>query len=288
MPGRMLGRFQERFRRNILQPSCLLCGFRTQLLVRTSPEEYTWLKPKHEGSFLGYLPPFCRSKYQLRLNTGKSKDETQREAKHEENKSFNELILNIFTGILAIATASLAIITGFLVRYTKKLWGATSKLVDGANNAEAAYILPHITRHSGFFEGPPLFPRPRIQYGFRNHGKTLAVIRRWRDVTTDMLAPNPIFKQPWETRQVHYIPVIGDELAGEVWTQIPDGMTAEKALQFLDAGRWLYIIGEVEYEDVFGIVRVQGYCLRIMKIAPDGWRIWRDGGLAYNNRRTVN
>lgn len=222
------------------------------------------------------------------LNTGKSKDETQREAKHEEDKSFNELILNIFTGILAIATASLAIITGFLVCYTKKLWGATNKLVDAANNAEAAYILPHITRHSGFFEGPPLFPRPRIQYGFKNHGKTLAIIRRWRDVTTDMLPPNPIFKEPWEGRQVHYIPVIGDELAGEVWAQIPDGMSAQKALLFMNEGRWLYIVGEVEYEDIFGVARIQGYCLRIMDVTPKGWRVWRDGGVAYNYRRKVN
>ena len=220
--------------------------------------------------------------------TTKATEKSESERQQEDIKIEIERSLAKYTGITAGVTGALVAVTAVLAAFTYFLWKSTGKLVEGANNAEAAYILPHITRHSGFFEGPPLFPRPRIQYGFKNHGKTLAIIRRWRDVTTDMLPPNPIFKEPWERRQVHYIPVIGEELAGEVWAQIPDGMSAEKALAFMNEGRWLYIVGEVEYEDIFGVVRIQGYCLRIMDVTPKGWRVWRDGGLAYNYRRKVD
>ena len=62
-------------------------------------------------------------------------------------------------------------------------------------------------------------------------------------------------------------------------------MTANSALAHLSDGYGLYIIGEVEYEDIFGVVRVQGYCLKIISIGKNSWRFWRDGGRAYNERR---
>ena len=100
------------------------------------------------------------------------------------------------------------------------------------------------------------------------------------------LPPQPIFQEDWSDRQIHYIPLVGNEPGSEIIAGIPEGMTEHDVRSNLANRRWIYIIGEVEYEDIFGSVRIQGYCLRIMDIVPRGLSAWRDGGHAYNRRQT--
>jgi hypothetical protein len=194
-----------------------------------------------------------------------------------------EIWIAVFTGLLWLTTA-------FLAGYTAKLWTATKTLVEGANNAEAAYLLPHITRHAGFFD-TSISGGPEFHYGFKNHGKTIAIIRRWRDRTVfeKSLPPRLVFEEPWSSRPPQYIPIPAEGMGGDVFTQVPEEMAALDVLSRLgNDGQWLYILGEVEYEDIFGVVRVQGYCLRIMSVErTGGCRSWIDGGSTYNYRTLV-
>lgn len=193
---------------------------------------------------------------------------------------------------IALFTIGIFLVTAALAGYTKKLWRSTSKLVEDANTAEAPFILPGRIFGQGFFE-ETTHP-PRVIYGFKNHGKSPAIIRRWRDTSmfTDRLPPAPDLQEKWSTRPEHYIPVAAGEEGGLLYTQIPPGITREQVFEGMKEKKWFYVIGEVEYEDIFGIVRIQGYCLRIAHISKDPEGIgltervhfWRDGGRAYNSR----
>jgi hypothetical protein len=125
-------------------------------------------------------------------------------------------------------------------------------------------------------------------YRFKNYGKTLTIIRRWRDFTALTLTPEPCFLESWNRREIQYIPVIEGEQGGEIWAQIPEGVSRLQMLERMRDGHPFFLIGEVEYEDIFGVRRIQGFCLRIIDIHPSGAvAYWRDGGHAYNQRREV-
>lgn len=66
------------------------------------------------------------------LNTGKSAEEAKQEAEAEHGKASREGWLVVLTGVAALATVLLTIITGSLAKYTYKLWEATVKLGDDA------------------------------------------------------------------------------------------------------------------------------------------------------------
>lgn len=194
--------------------------------------------------------------------------------------------------LLVVFTAALFLVTALLVRYTKKLWGSTSNLVEDANIAEAPFILPDQVFGEGFLRETT--HGARIIYGFKNHGKSPAIIRRWRDFSmfTEQLPPTPSFQEKWSSRPEHYIPVAAGENGGLLAAHAPPGITRKQVLDGRKSKKWFYVIGEVEYEDIFGIIRVQGYCLKISHISEDHEGIGlldkvhflRDGGRAYNNR----
>ena len=55
---------------------------------------------------------------------------------------------------------------------------------------------------------------------------------------------------------------------------------------------WIYVVGEVEYEDIFGKLRVRAYCLKISRIIEhdkvpslEALTFMRNGGRAYNQCR---
>lgn len=199
---------------------------------------------------------------------------------------------------LVFVTVALVAFTLGLMIYTALLWGSTKKLMEEASAAEAPFVIPGDVHGEGFFGGDS--QRPRLIYNFKNHGKSPAIIRRWRDYSlfTDALPPAPKFNEEWSVRPEKYIPVPAGESGGAIAAHAPNGITCSQISEGMkNRNFWFYVIGEVEYEDVFGILRIQGYCLRIshvredkegLGIGLDRVSVMRDGGRAYNTRRNVN
>lgn len=195
---------------------------------------------------------------------------------------------------LVYITGALAVFTLGLMGFTWKLWRSTSKLVEDANISEAPFILPDQVWGEGILENTS--HRPRILHGFKNHGKSPAIIRRWRDYSlyTGKLPPVPDFQEQWNDRPEHYIPVASGENGGLIVVHLPTGITREQVLSGMkESAIWFYAIGEVEYEDIFGVVRIQGYCLKVVGVSKNTEGIGltekvhflREGGRAYNYRK---
>lgn len=196
-----------------------------------------------------------------------------------------EVVIALFTVILALATIGLICVGILQGRQLKRT-------VDSARDSEAPYLFPEITGAMNFDPVPGHEPgRPHFAYGFRNRGKTPAIIRRFRDYNlfTDQFPTAPTFLEPWERRPQVYLPVAQGEMGGHL-NSIPQNITAEEFLRRLGRdGMVFYIVGEVEYENIFGDVHIQRYCLSIRGLPEVGGRrgimAIRAGGRAYNERK---
>ncbi len=191
---------------------------------------------------------------------------------------------------LVYITAPLVAATLGLMCYTAFLWLETKRLVKQTMVAESPFLFPEVQGHRGFFQAITDRRRPFFIYGFRNDGKTPATISRFRDYAlfTNNLPQTPRFDMPWERRNELHIPIASQTEGGQVWIQIPEGMSGADVLSRLGQDdHWLYIVGEVQYEDVFDGLWIQGYCWRITEITSETFTPWRDGGSAYNYRRKM-
>lgn len=246
------------------------------------------------------------------LNTGKSQSEAGDETKQKEEEASINRGTMIFTGgLLAVAIVQLLMFL-WQLRLTRDAVKAAERSAKAITDAEAPYLLPENFGADGFFVpvGMDLTGlRPRITYSFKNHGKTPAIITRFRDFTlfTNELPKHPNFTEEWSARAPQYIPIGVGETGGQIYAQIPPGASREDVLEvtYKSTGKLprlsqhsLYVIGEVEYVDIFNVVRTQGYCLLVMVIfpgdedehgnlGPDKVFAWRAGGKEYNQRREV-
>lgn len=217
-------------------------------------------------------------------------EKATREEEHRKEKADQDRTLTVATIVLAAVTTFLALFTGAL------FW-ATYQLVLGARSAEAPFFFAEIQGLAGFFE-PLENVRANVNYAFRNGGKTPGAIRRFRDYTLFQanLPPQPDYRgSVLADRPEIYYPIGTGETGAPVFAQIPEEATAAQVVEEINAGRMsLFVIGEIEYEDIFNVTWVQGFCIRIFRqIELDRttepprvrYAFMRDGGSRYNYRR---
>ncbi len=199
--------------------------------------------------------------------------------------------------IAAIATAILAVVTGFLVSYTKKLWRSTSELVRETANVELPFLIPELIRlePDRFGDGT----RPMVTYTFRNHGKTPAIIRRFQDRLRLMDHLPDSEEEIYGEEQLSARP--GQYIAcGPSHVPIEQGQTNflcrldPADIPLIGQQVRFYLIGRIQYEDLNGRSFVQGFCVQILEnlelrvIPPVPLRYVRTGDVVYNYRREVS
>jgi len=200
------------------------------------------------------------------INTEKSKEETEREAKREEDKSFHEYWLNILTGILATSTAALAIITGFLVSYTKKLWGATKSLMEGAKDTAERQLRAYmgIESASATFSVSSLI----VHVAIKNSGQTPAYkIRVWNKLCVFDPANAPVFLKGDSTDNYS---MLGAGVPLVLTADLRD-LQKPDMVSIGDGTRPTYIWGEIAYRDVFKIERNTTFRLSIRRKPGGEW-----------------
>src|SRR5258706_941751 len=179
--------------------------------------------------------------------------------------------INFAEWLVAIATTALALITLRLVHYTRKLWRSTSDLVEMSEQTnkaiERAYVFPEI--HIG--DGPRYSLTGNMPWNidvkYWNSGKTPAILRLLR--CESIIAP--VFETPEELNKN---PIANNEIAPGM--AIPSETAYEGLAPInLTSAQWgdverknltVYVIGLVEYDEVFGERRKTGFCYQHQRV----------------------
>lgn len=154
--------------------------------------------------------------------------------------------------ITALATVVMAIFTVLLFRL--------SRITESSNRiVERAYVFPKVNRKENFVISPTGNAPTKIEVIFTNSGKTPAVIRVLRayslilnirpfELIAHERAENEISAGLAISMEAPFIEKVNVNISQAEWGEME---RLEKTL---------YILGKIEYEDVFGIRRVTGFC----------------------------
>lgn len=204
----------------------------------------------------------------------------------EEPVKWTDKVLAWLTGLLVAVTAGLIVIGEMQRRQLKRT-------VDSTEQLEAPFLIPELLRvEEEVMEGKE---RQIVFYTLRNHGKTPAIVRKFQDtLTIRSQLPNTddeIWRGiPLDSRDGVYIPV------GPAHIPIQEGHSGVgfraglRPEEIGHSGR-LYLVGRFRYEDVFGRLFVQGFCIQLLKRVPTDkpnvfvWQHIMTGDTVYNYRR---
>jgi hypothetical protein len=166
----------------------------------------------------------------------------------QNNPERNEELIKWSEWLVAIFTGLLVVVTGYLVRYTKKLWSSTSDLVTDAKDTSKKELRSYVSSTSKemhFLSDTVL----RAEVEFRNSGRTPAHKFRYA-IIGGISPPNEMPKFVYPKFGPHRQPIapnaywsIGYELHDLTEADIQDIITDRKLV---------YIWGHAEYHDIFG------------------------------------
>lgn len=198
-------------------------------------------------------------------------------------KVISDLLLVAFTGVLAWATIRLMKVTGDNARAAADSAKAAKELIEATLSVESPYLIPEIIRRPTAVIEPP----PKAVYSFANEGHSPGIILKFQDVLRFLVAPLPanpddLFGDQWANRPQHYFPVGPGRAVRESVQAFRCGLSPADQGNLGNPGRVFYLLGRVEYADLFGRRREQRFCWSI-----DGTLIVRTGGPAYNYDRPI-
>jgi hypothetical protein len=183
---------------------------------------------------------------------------------------------------------ALMLIALFQLIYFIKQLRVMEKTIDNSLNAQAPALVAQVTvagLTDPVGEQRNEVVRPVVNWRMENHGETPAVIRRFQDRQRWMhqLPPEPDFdgQELSERDLTDYVVARGN--APVTFTcRLPHNIS--KAEWDNPGEKKLHLFGRVEYDDLFGRKFVQGFALRITRIAVDAIRAESTGGPKYNYR----
>lgn len=153
------------------------------------------------------------------------------------------------TELLVIFTASLFVVTGFLVRYTKKLWGSTAKSVDDAKDTAQKELRAYLGAANGTLYFILNSNHLRAAIELRNSGQTPA---QKVSYAIDGAIRLPDDKTPFKEL------VSGQRnqpiAPGSAWTVGHEFLNLSDAdkQDILSDKKYVFIWGRADYFDIFG------------------------------------
>lgn len=172
-----------------------------------------------------------------------------------ERKSEQEGEKSTLDRLTAFSTVALAVITFFLALYTARLWGATDKLVKGAEETAQrqlrAYV--HVRRAQASRDNDAiLWAKVEIQ----NFGQTPAYdVVQWIGIVGVSEGDIPNFTNPGSDFKKAK-GIIGPGSFTEFLIPTHDKITPQKDAALMAGKATIYVYGEVFYRDVFNIPHV--------------------------------
>lgn len=194
---------------------------------------------------------------------------------------------DISAGISALATIAIAGFTATLWLTSREQGRLTQRAIEISDKGLTIAQWPHFYIDEQRFTTPISRPHPSatVQFTYRAaiHGQSPAMIRAvYGEIVFDTRVPvTPQRRKHW--RVTHGVQRDGFGLEQTIFWEGEDIITTpQERAAARAAGKWLYAIGCIIYDDLFGNQYEFEFCYR--GALGGGWGI-RDGGQAYNYHR---